>query len=99
MLRKTIKSGEDQLLALLNIRDLPAQDVDSSPAQTPVGKMTRTLLPTPKMFPCAQEKINAHESEQFRPETVATSITFDQVLICPPWNQVTPLEWNHLLME
>ena len=33
MLRKTTKSGEDQYLALLNVRNVPTQGVDSSPAQ------------------------------------------------------------------
>ena len=46
MLRKTTKSGEDQYLALLNIRNVPTQGVDSSPAQRLFGRRTRTLLPT-----------------------------------------------------
>ena len=46
MLRKTTKLGEDQYLALLNIRNVPTQGVDSSPAQRLFGRRTRTLLPT-----------------------------------------------------
>ena len=46
MLRKTTKSGEDQYLALLNIRNVPTQGVDSSLAQRLFGRRTRTLLPT-----------------------------------------------------
>ena len=38
MLRKTAKSGEDQYLALLNIRNAPTQGVDSSPAQGLMGR-------------------------------------------------------------
>jgi len=44
MLRKTSKSGEDQYLALLSIRNTPTQSVASSPAQRPLGRRTRSLL-------------------------------------------------------
>ena len=46
MFRKTSKSGEDQYLALLNIRNTPTQGVASSPAQRLLGKRTRSLLPS-----------------------------------------------------
>ena len=46
MLTKPLKSGKDQHLALLNIRNAPTQDVDSSPARR-LGRKTRTLLPSP----------------------------------------------------
>ena len=51
MLRKTTKSGEDQYLALLNIRNVPTQGIDSSPAQRLFGRRTRTLLPTTQSQP------------------------------------------------
>lgn len=44
MLRKTSKSGEDQYLALLNLRNVPSQGVETSPAQRLMGRRTRTLL-------------------------------------------------------
>lgn len=44
MLRKTSKSGEDRYLALLNLRNVPSQGVETSPAQRLMGRRTRTLL-------------------------------------------------------
>lgn len=41
MLRKCMKSGEDQYLGLLNIRNTPTQGVDSSPAQRLFGRRTK----------------------------------------------------------
>lgn len=45
MLRKCMKSGEDQYLGLLNIRNTPTQGVDSSPAQRLFGRRTKTIIP------------------------------------------------------
>ena len=64
MLRKTTKSGEDQYLALLNIRNVPTQGVDSSPAQRLMGRRTRTLLPTTQSLLEPRNPVNRHESEQ-----------------------------------
>jgi len=44
----TTKSGEDQYLALLNIRNTPTQALNSSPAQYLMGSRTRTFLPSTK---------------------------------------------------
>ena len=46
MLRKCIKSGEDQYLGLLNIRNTPTQGTDSSPAQRLFSRRTKTIIPT-----------------------------------------------------
>ena len=61
MLRKTTKSGEDQYLALLNIRNVPTEGVDSSPAQRLMGRRTRTLLPTTKSLLKPRNLLNPHE--------------------------------------
>jgi len=66
MLRKTYRSGEDQYFALLNIRNVPTQDVDSSPAQRQLGRRTRTLLPTTQSLLEARNPVNAYVSEQLR---------------------------------
>ena len=66
MLRKTTKSGEDQYLALLNIRNAPTQGVDSSPAQHLMGRRTRTLLPTTKSLLEPRNPLNPHEMEQLQ---------------------------------
>lgn len=46
MLRKTKNDNEDPFLAMLNIRNIPQQGVDLSPAQRLMGHRTRTVLPT-----------------------------------------------------
>ena len=66
MLRKTTKTGEDQYLALLNIRNVPTQGVDSSPAQRLMARRTRTLLPTTQSLLEPRNPVNRHESEQLR---------------------------------
>ena len=66
MLRKTAKSGEDQYLALLNIRNAPTQGVDSSPAQRLMGRRTRTPLPTTKSLLEPRNPLNPHEMEQLQ---------------------------------
>ena len=45
MLKKTVKSGEDQYLALLNIRNPPTQGLNSSPVQRLMCRRTRTVVP------------------------------------------------------
>ncbi|XP_022807381.1 uncharacterized protein K02A2.6-like [Stylophora pistillata] len=65
-LRKTAKSGEDQYLSLLNIRNSPTQGVDSSQAQCLMGRRTRTLLPTTKSLLEARNPLNHHEMEQLQ---------------------------------
>ena len=66
MLHKTTKTGEDQYLALLNIRNVPTQGVDSSPAQRLMGRRTRTPLPTTQSLLEPRNPANPHESEQLR---------------------------------
>jgi transposase InsO family protein len=46
LIRKTVKSGGDPLLALLDHRNTPTQELNDSPAQRSLGRRTRTLLPT-----------------------------------------------------
>ena len=46
ILKKTLKSGEDPYLAILNLRNTPQQGIDLSPAQRLMGRRSKTLLPT-----------------------------------------------------
>ncbi len=45
LLKKAKASGEDPLLALLDWRNTPTEDMGTSPAQRLMGRRTRTLLP------------------------------------------------------
>ena len=45
MLKKTVKCGEDQYLALLNIRNTPTQGLNTSPVQRLMCSRTRTVVP------------------------------------------------------
>ena len=66
MLRKTSKSGEDQYLALLNIRNTPTQGVASSPAQRLLGRRTRSLLPSTRSLLEPRNPPNLYEMEQLQ---------------------------------
>ena len=46
MIKKARRDGEDQYLALLNIRNTPTQGMNSSPAQRLLGRRTKTTVPT-----------------------------------------------------
>ena len=46
ILKKTLKTGEDPYLTILNLRNTPQQGIDLSPAQRLMGRRTKTLLPT-----------------------------------------------------
>ena len=46
MIKKACRDGEDQYLALLNIRNTPTQGMNSSPAQRLLGRRTKTTVPT-----------------------------------------------------
>ena len=46
LLKKAKASGEDPLLALLDWRNTPTENIGTSPAQRLMGRRTRTLLPT-----------------------------------------------------
>ncbi len=43
--RKCLASGEDMLLGLLNLRNIPNECLDTSPSQRLFGRRTRSLLP------------------------------------------------------
>ena len=66
MLRKTAKSGEDQYLALLNIRNAQTQGVDRSPSQRLMGRRTRTLLQAARSLLEPRNPLNPHEMEQLQ---------------------------------
>ncbi|XP_068697682.1 uncharacterized protein [Montipora foliosa] len=62
MLRKATKSGEDQYLAMLNIRNVPTQGVDRSPVQRLLGRRTRTLIPITQSLLEPSNPVSPHES-------------------------------------
>ena len=64
MLKKAKRSGEDQYLALLNIRNTPTQGVDSSPAQRFLGRRTKTTLPTSAELLEFRNAVTRPEAEQ-----------------------------------
>eukprot|EP00918_Siedleckia_nematoides_P018879 GHVU01040323.1.p1 GENE.GHVU01040323.1~~GHVU01040323.1.p1 ORF type:complete len:414 (+),score=37.75 GHVU01040323.1:33-1274(+) len=64
MLVRTEKTGEDQFLALLNIRNTPTQGVDSSPVQRMMNRRTRTILPTTNTLLEPRPAQTKHEFEQ-----------------------------------
>ena len=66
MVRKTLKSGEDQYLALLNIRNTPTQGVASSPAQRLLGGRTRSLLPSTRSLLKPRNPLDHYEMKQLQ---------------------------------
>ena len=56
----------DRYLALLNIRNVPTQGVDSSPAQRLLGRRTSTLLPSTQSLLEPKNPVNPHESVHLR---------------------------------
>ena len=71
ILKKTLKTGEDPYLAILNLRNTPQQGIDLSPAQRLMGRRTKTLLPTNANLlrpehatPEIAEKLNFQQTKQ-----------------------------------
>ncbi|XP_038055804.1 uncharacterized protein K02A2.6-like [Patiria miniata] len=64
MLKKCLATGEDEDLALLNIRNTPTQGVDSSPAQRFLGRRTKTLIPTSRRLLQARGSEGKREMKQ-----------------------------------
>ena len=64
MLKKCSATGEDEDIALLNIRNTPTQGVDSSPAQRFLGRRTKTLIPTSRRLLQARGSESKHERKQ-----------------------------------
>ncbi|XP_077969898.1 uncharacterized protein LOC120339406 [Styela clava] len=46
MLKRTANANEDQFLALIEIRNTPRQDLNSSPSKMLFGRSTRSIIPT-----------------------------------------------------
>lgn len=66
MIRKAKMSGEDQYLALLNIRNTPTQGMDSSPAQRLLGRRTKTIVPTTHHLLESQITTPQHETKMLK---------------------------------
>jgi hypothetical protein len=65
MIRKAKKAGEDEYMALLNIRNTPRQDTGSSPTQMFLGRCTKTTLPTTESL-LQPNAVNKGEMEQLK---------------------------------
>ena len=66
MIRKAKKCGEDQYLALLNIRNTPSQGMDSSPAQRLLGRRTKTIIPTARSLLESRSTVTKQETDQLK---------------------------------
>ena len=64
MIRKVNKRGEDQYLALLNIRNTLSQRKDSSPAQRVLIRRTKTIIPTVRSLLESRSSITKQETDQ-----------------------------------
>ena len=66
MMRKAKKCGEDQYLALLNIRNIPSQGMDSSPAQRLLGRRTKAIIPTARSLLESRFSVTKQETDQLK---------------------------------
>ncbi|XP_014664331.1 PREDICTED: uncharacterized protein K02A2.6-like [Priapulus caudatus] len=64
VMKKCRRSGEDLLLALLNLRNTPTQGVDSSPSQRFLGRRTKTRVPTTASLLKPRSHETKHEMQQ-----------------------------------
>ena len=65
LLTKSKADGKNPLLALLELRNIPSQGLDSSPAQRFLNRRTRTLLPvTAKLLTPRGEEYTKHDREK-----------------------------------
>jgi len=70
LMMKASESGGDPLLALLDWRNTPAEQLGASPAQLTFGRLTRTRLPTPDVLlstpsaAAAQDALTASKHRQ-----------------------------------
>lgn len=66
MLRKAVKAGEDEYLALLNMRNTPTQRLGNSPAQCFLERRTKTLISTVKTLLEPRSLVNKAEMRKLR---------------------------------
>ena len=66
LLRKAAESKRDLYLALLDFRNTPTQDADSSPGQRNLGRRARTLLPMTSSLPTPHEVDTAFSKRRQR---------------------------------
>ena len=66
MIKKARKAGEDQYLALLNIRNTPTQGMDSSPAQRLLGRRTKTIIPTAQSLLESRSTVLQQETDMLK---------------------------------
>ena len=64
LLKRCQSSGEDENLALLNVRNTPSQGVDSSPAQRFLGRRTKMKIPTTQSLLQPKRHESKHERQQ-----------------------------------
>ena len=66
MIRKAKKCGEDQYLALLNIRNTPSQGMGSSPAPRFLGRRTKTIILTARSLLESRSSVTKQETDQLK---------------------------------
>ena len=64
LLRKTAKGGDDFYLGFLAERNIPSQDIGSSPVQRLINRRTRTLFPTTGNLLEPRNLNTSHEREK-----------------------------------
>ena len=66
MIKKAQKSGENQYLALLNIRNTPTEGMDSSSAQRLLGRQTETIIPTAQSLLKSRSTVLQQETDMLK---------------------------------
>ena len=93
MMRKCQKSGEDQYLALLNIRNTPTQGTESSPAQRSLQRRTKALIPiTDNLLQPYNKEATATQTEQLKQIQHRSSHYYDKAA-----HDLQPLEEGNVV--
>ena len=95
---KTTKSGEDQYLSLLNIRNPLSQQVAGSVAQRLVWRRTRPLLPTTMPLQERHTSLNTHDMEQLPLNQKSRPVTVPYMTYLS-WRLRTLSKWNNLYLD
>ena len=94
MIRKAKTCGEDQYLALLNIRNTPSQGIDSRPAQRIIGRRTNTIIPTGRSLLESRSSVTKQETDQLKIMQTRQARHYDMSARDLP----TLHEWNTVMM-
>ena len=78
LLIKSLRSGEDANIALLNYRSTPISNAIPSPAQLLMSRNIRTLLPTPPRFLKPQSMDNEQIKTELQQRQTMQKMQFDK---------------------